>query len=81
MLIQHVSSKIVCPLDSMSSDTYTPFNWTIHAVIEVHGTVVSVESLLRLKDSRPRAVWGLTGKSAWGASMRPAARVMKYMLV
>ena len=80
MLVQHMSSKVVCPLDSMSSDTHTPFNWTIHTVIEVHGTVVPVESLLRLKGSRPRAVWGLTGKSAWRTSMRATAGVMKYML-
>ena len=63
MLVQHVSMKVVCPLDSMSSDTHTSFNWTIDTVTEVHGTVVSVQSLLRLKGSRPRAIWGLTGKS------------------
>ena len=76
MLVQHVSRKVVCPLDSMSSDTYTPLNWTIHTVIEVHGMVVPVKSLLGLEGSRPRAIRGLTSKAARGASMGTAAGVM-----
>ena len=70
MLIQHVSSEIVCPLNPLSSDTHTPFNWTIYTVIEVHSTVVSVESLFCLEGSRPRAIRGLASKSTWSASMR-----------
>ena len=49
MLVPHVSSKIIRPLDSLSSDAHAPFNWTIHTVAEVHSVVVPVESLLRLE--------------------------------
>ena len=81
MLIQHVSSEIICPLDPLSSDTHTPFNWTIYTIIVVLCTVVLVEGLLCLKGFRPRAIRGLASKSSWGASMRAAVRVMQYKLV
>ena len=70
VLVQHVSSKIICPLDSLSSDPHTPFNWTIHTVIIMHCMVVPVEGLLCLEGSMPGAIQDLAGKSARGASMR-----------
>ena len=76
MLVQYVGRKIICPLDPMSSNVLTPFNWTIHTVAEVHGAVVPVEGLLCLEGSRPRAIRGLTGKFAWGASMRATVGVV-----
>ena len=76
MLVQHVSSEIICPLDPMSSNTYTPFNWAIDTVIVVLCTVVPVKSLLCLEDSRPGTIRSLAGKSAWGASMRATVRVI-----
>ena len=81
MLIPHVSSEIIHPLDPLSSDTHTPFNWTIHTIIVVLCAVVLVESLLCLEGSRPRAIGGLASKSSWGASMRATVRVMQYNLV
>ena len=76
MLVQHVSRKVVCPLDSMSSDTYTPFYWTIDTVTEVHGKAVPVESPLCLEGSRPGAIWGLTSKAARDTRVGTAAGVM-----
>ena len=76
MLIQHVSSEIVCPLDPLSSDTHTPFNWTIHPIIIVLCTVVLVEGLLCLEGSRPRAIRGLASESTWRASMRATRGVV-----
>jgi len=76
MLVPHVSSKIIRPLDPVSSDAHTPFNRTIDTVIVVHCAVVPVEGLLCLEGSRPRAIRRLTGKFAWGTSMRATAAVM-----
>ena len=70
MLVHHMSSKIVGALDSLSSDTHTPFNWTIDTVIVVLCAVVSVECLPGLENSRPRTIRGLAGNSALSASMR-----------
>ena len=76
MLVPHVGSKIISPLDPLSSNTHAPFNWTIYTVVVVHGVVVPVEGLLRLEGSRPRAIRVLAGKSAWGASMRTTTDVV-----
>ena len=76
MLIPHVSSKIIGALDPLSSDTHTPFNWTIHTIVVVLCTVVLVEGLLSLEGSRPRAIRGLASKSSWGTSMRATMGVM-----
>ena len=76
MLIQHVSRKIVHPLDPVGCIAPTPFNRAIHTVAEVHCSVVPVESLLCLKSSMPRAIRGLASKFAWSASMRATVRVM-----
>ena len=76
MLIQHVSSKIICPLDPVGSNTPTSFNWTIHTVAEVYCSVVPVESLLCLEGSMPRTIRSLAGKSARSASVRTAVGVM-----
>ena len=76
MLVPHLSSKIISPLDPLSSDARALFNWTIHTVIEVHGLVVPVEGLLRLESSSPGAIRGFAGKSARGASMRTTTGVM-----
>ena len=70
MLVQHMSSKIISPLDSLSSDTHTPFNRTVHTVAIMHRAVMPTEALLCLEGSRPRTIRGLTGKSPGGASMR-----------
>ena len=77
MLIQHVSRKIIGALDPLSSNTHTPWNRTIHTVIEVHGAVVSVKGLLCLESSRPRAIRGLASKSAGGANMRTTIGVVR----
>jgi len=76
MLVPHVGSKIISPLDPLSSDAHAPSNWTIHTVAEVHSVVVPVESLLRLEGSWPGAIRGLAGKSSWGTSMRTTAEVV-----
>jgi len=74
--VPHVSSKIISPLNPLMSNAGTPFNWTIHTVAEVHGVIVPVQGLLRLKGSMPRAISGVASKSAWGASMRATKGVM-----
>jgi len=81
VLVPHVSSEIIRTLDSFSSNTYTPFNRTIHTVIVVLCSVVPVERLLCLKGSRPGAIRGLAGKSSLGAGMRATVGVMQYILV
>jgi len=75
-----VGSKIISPLDPLSTNTHASFNRTIYTVIVVHGVVVPVEGLSRLKGSWPKAIWGFAGKSAWGTSMR-ATGSYEYMLV
>jgi len=76
VLFPYVSRKIICALDPLSPDTHAPFNWTIYTVIVVHGEVVPVEGLLRLKGSSPRAIQGFVGKFARGAGMRSTKTVM-----
>lgn len=76
MLIQHVSSKIVHPLDPIGSNTRAPFNRTIHTVAEVHCAVVPVKGLLRLESSMPRTIGRLASKSAGGANVRTAVGVV-----
>ena len=75
MLVPHMGSKIICPLDSLSSDTHTPFNWAIHTVAIMHCAVMPIEGLLCLEGSRPRTIRGLTAKSAGGTSMRATVGV------
>ena len=81
VLIPQVSSKIISPLDALSSDPHTPFNWTIHAVVVMHCAVVPVKRLLRLEGCRPRTIRGFTGKSTRGTGMRATMGVGQYMLV
>jgi len=76
VLVPHISSKIICPFDALSSNAQAPFNWAIHTVTEVHCAVVSVEGLPCLEGSSPRAIRGLTGKSARCASMRATVGIM-----
>ena len=76
VLVPHVYSKIIRPLDSARSNPGTPFNWTIHAVVVVLCAVVPVEGLFRLKGSWPGAIRGFAGKSSWGASMRTTTDVV-----
>jgi len=76
VLVPHVGSKIIRPLDPLRSNAGTPFNWTTHTVAEVHGVVVPIQGLLGLKGSRPRAIWGFAGKSGWGTCMRATKGVM-----
>jgi len=76
MLIQHMSSKVIRPLNPVGSNAPTSFNRTIHTVAEVHCSVVPVEGLLCLEGSIPRAIRGLASKSAWGASMRATVGVI-----
>ena len=76
MLIQHVSSKIILPLNTVGSNTPTPFNWAIHTVADVNCSVVPVEGLLCLEGSIPRTIWDLASKFPWGAGMRAAAGVV-----
>ena len=75
MLVQHVSSKVIGPLDTLSSDSHTPMNWTIHTVAVMHCSVVPVIGLLCLEASCPRTIRSLAGKFAWGASMRATVGV------
>ena len=75
MLIQHVSSKVVYPRDPLSSNPWTPFNWTIHMVIAVLCAVVPVEGLLCLESSRPGAIRRLASKSTRSAGMRTTVGV------
>ena len=70
MLVPHVSSKIICPLDSMSSHTQASINWTVNTVIVMNCLVVPIEGLFCLEGSMPGAIQDLAGKSARGASMR-----------
>ena len=76
MLVPHVGSEIVRPLDPVSSDVHAPFNRTIDTVIVVHCPVVPGEGLLCFEGSRPRATRSLTGKFTRGTSMRATAAVM-----
>lgn len=62
VLVPHVRSKIIRPLDPMSSNTHTPFNLTIHTVIVVHCAVMPVQGLLCLKGFSPRTIRDLAGK-------------------
>ena len=75
VFVPHVSCEVIGPFDSLSSDADTPFNRTIHTVIVVFCMVVSVQGLLCLEDSKPGAIRGVAGKSAWSAGMGPTAGV------
>ena len=67
-----MSGKVISTLDPPISNVQAPFHRTIHTVIEVLSSVVSIEGLLCLKGTRPRAIGGLAGKLAWSAGMRAA---------
>ena len=62
MLIQHVSSKVIRPLNPVGSNSPAFFNWTIHTITQVHCAVVPVKGLLRLEGSMPGAIRGLASK-------------------
>jgi len=81
VLVPHVSSKIISPLDPLRSDPHTPFNRSIHAAVVMLCAVVPVKRLLRLEGSSPRTIRGFTGKSASGAGMRATMGVVQHMLV
>ena len=74
MLVQQVSGKVISTLDPTTPNVQAPSNWTIHAVIEVLSSVVSVEGLLRLEGARPGAIGGIASKLAWSAGIRAAIR-------
>jgi len=67
-----VSRKIISSLDPPISNVQAPFHGTIHTVIEVLSSVVSVEGLLFLEGTKPGAIGGLACKFARSAGMRAA---------
>ena len=75
MLVQQMSREIISALDPPISNVQAPFNWTIHTVIEVLSSVVSVEGLLCFEGTRPGAIRGLASKFARSAGMRAAVGV------
>ena len=70
MLAQEVGREIISTLDPPISNVQAPFNWTVHTVIKVLSSVVSIEGLLCLEGTRPRAIGGLAFKYARSAGMR-----------
>jgi len=72
MLVEQVSREVISALDPPIPNVQAPFNWTIHTVIEVLSSVMSVECLLCLEGTRPGEIESLAGKLAWSARMRAA---------
>ncbi|RPA91150.1 hypothetical protein L873DRAFT_341676 [Choiromyces venosus 120613-1] len=81
VLVQHVSSQVILPLDPPNSDAWATFNRTVYTVIKMLCTVVAAKGLLCLEISRRGAARGFASDSPRRASMRAATKVVFYMLV
>ncbi|RPA96743.1 hypothetical protein L873DRAFT_1192812 [Choiromyces venosus 120613-1] len=80
VLVQHVSSQVILPLDPPSSDARATFHGAVNLITEVLCKVVAGEGLLCLEVSGRGAARGFASDSPRRASMRAATRVVFYML-